>query len=161
MPDSARPRAEPSARNPLARAFHRPLRTATAALALTGALLAGVTAGPAFTHLGTSQGLAFLAVTIVGIGLAVAVLRGARWALATSAVLLGGQLGAVIGTAWELTGGIATSKARMLQQLGFSPTAGLLINLVYSSVAVALFCWLAQRWLRIRHGLRPRDDASA
>lgn len=49
----------------------------------------------------------------------------------------------------------------MLHELGFSPTAGLLINLVYSSAAVALFCWLAQRWLKVRHSLCPRDDASA
>lgn len=110
-PDSTgRPEPEPGARSPLARAFHRPLRTATAALALAGTLLAAVTAGPAFTRLGTGQGLAFLAVAVAGVGLAVAVLRGARWALAIGAVLLGGQLGAVIGTVWELTGGIAISK---------------------------------------------------
>jgi hypothetical protein len=134
------------------------LRTATAALALAGALLAAATAGPAFTRLGTADGLAFLTVAIAATGLAVAVLRGARWALATAAVLLGGQLAAVIGTIWELAGGIAASKAGTLRQLGISPTAGLLINLAYSTVSVALFCWLAQRWLSARR-LRPNDNA--
>lgn len=156
VPDSTiAPASDPGARSLLARAFHRPLRTATAALALAGALLAAATAGPAFARLGTGQGLAFLVVAAACIGLAIAVLRGVRWALATGAVLLGGQLGAVIGTAWELIGGIATGKARTLRQLGFSPTAGVLLNLVYSTVAAALFCWLAQRWLKLRRGLRP------
>ena len=146
-PDPVPP--EPSFRSRLAHAFHRPLRIATAGLALTGALLAAIAAGPAFTRLGTGQGLTFLAVAAACIGFAGAVLRGTRWALALSALLLGGQVAAVIGTAWELTAGIDTGKARTIQQLGFAPTAGVLINLVYSTVAVALFCWLAQRWRKV------------
>jgi pimeloyl-ACP methyl ester carboxylesterase len=161
-PDPTPPPApRPGTLSRLVRAFHRPLRSATAALALAGALLAAVTCGPAFTRLGTGQGLAFLAVAVAGIGLAVAVLRGARLALATATVLLGGQVGGVIGTAWELTGGIAVSKAHMIRQLGFAPTAGVLINLVYSTVAVVLFCWLAWRWLRLRRGPSPGADDSA
>jgi hypothetical protein len=78
-----------------------------------GALLATVTCGPAFTRLGAGQGLAFLAVAVTGIGFAVAVLRGARLAMATATVLLGGQLGGVIGTAWEPTGGIAIRRLRL------------------------------------------------
>lgn len=145
----------------LAPAFHRPLRIATAALALAGAGLAAVTAGLAFARLGPGQGLAFLGVAVGGAGLAIAVLRGVRWALAIVAAGLGGQIAAVIGTAWELIGGIATEKARTLRQLGFSPTAGVLFNLVYSTVAVVLFCWLAQRWLRLRRSLSAgtRDPA--
>jgi hypothetical protein len=46
----------------------------------------------------------------------------------------------------------------MLQQLGLSPTLGLLVNLVYSIVAVVLFGWLAQRWLTVRHDLRQGDE---
>jgi hypothetical protein len=136
------------------------LRIATAALALAGVLLAAGTAGPAFTRLGTAQGLGFLAVAVAGIGLAVAVLRGARWALVTATVAQGGQLAAVVGTIWELTGGIATSKAGMLRRLGISPVAGLLVNLAYSTAAVALFCWLAWRWLRARK-LRTDDSDRA
>jgi pimeloyl-ACP methyl ester carboxylesterase len=162
VPGSAAPlQPAPIAPSVFGRAFHRPLRIATAALAGAGAMLAALTVGPAFARLGTGQGLTFLAVTVAGSGLAVAVLRGVRWVLATSAVLLGGQLVAVIGTAWELIGGISTSKTRMLQQLGFSPTAGVLINFVYSTVALALFCWLAQRFRKVRRALRPRNDASA
>ncbi len=56
-------------------ARYRPLPTATAALALAGALLAVATAGPAFTGLGAAHGLAFLAVTVAGIRLAAAVLQ--------------------------------------------------------------------------------------
>ena len=146
----------------LAGAFHRPLRIATAALALAGAGLAAVTAGLAFARLGPGQGLAFLGVAVGGVGLAIAVLRGVRWALVIAAAGLGGQLAAVIGTAWELTGGVASGKARTLRQLGFSPTAGVLLNLAYSTVAVILFCWLARRWLKLRRGLRAgtRDPAS-
>jgi pimeloyl-ACP methyl ester carboxylesterase len=151
IPDSAAPRrAEPGARSRLAHAFHRPLRTATAALVLAGVLLAAGTAGPAFARLGMAQGLAFLAVAVAGIGLAIAVLRGARWALASVTVALGGQLAAIVGTVWELTSGTAASKAGMLRQLGISPVAGLLVNVAYSTVAVVLFGWLAQRWSSAR-----------
>jgi pimeloyl-ACP methyl ester carboxylesterase len=146
---------EARAASSLTRAFHRPLRAATAALALTGALLAAITAVPAFARLGTGAGLGFLAVAAAGIGLAIAVRRGARWALAIAAAGLGGQLAAVIGTAWELIGGISAQKAHTLHRLGLSPTVGLLVNLVYSSVAVALFCWLAHRWLNQRRELCP------
>jgi pimeloyl-ACP methyl ester carboxylesterase len=149
IPDPAVSRsARPSVSSRLAGAFHQPLRNATAALMLAGVLLAASTAGPAFTRLGAIPGLTFLTVAIAGIGLAIAVLRGARWALATVAVALGGQVAAIIGTVGELTSGIAASKADMLRRLGLAPVAGLLINLAYSTVAVALFCWLAWRWSR-------------
>lgn len=144
------PPVSSTGRSLLTCAFHRPLRAATAALASVGSMLAAATAGPAFAHLGSGPGLAFVAVALAGITLAAAVLRGARWALGVAAVSLGGQLGAVVGTAWELIGGVAASKARELRQLGVSPAVGVLINLVYSTVAVALFCWLVQRWLRLR-----------
>ena len=81
-------------------------------------------------------------------------LHGTRWALATSAILLGGQIAAVIGTIEELALGIAVSKATMLRELGVSPIIGLLINLAYSTTAVALFCWLARRW-STTHRPRP------
>jgi hypothetical protein len=140
----------PDAPGPLARAFHRPLRRATAALAAAGALLATGTAVAAFIRLGTTQGLVFLAVAAAAIGLAFVVLHGTRWALATAAILLGGQIAAVIGTIAELALGIAVSKATMLRELGVSPTIGLLVNLAYSTTAVALFCWLARRWSTTR-----------
>jgi hypothetical protein len=58
-----------------------------------------------------------------------------------------------MGTHWR----IAASKADILRQLGVSPIAGLLVNLAYSTVSVALFCWLAQRELRARR-LRSNDS---
>lgn len=131
-------------------AFHRPLRIATAGLILAGVLLAAGTAGPAFTRLGAVQALAFLSVAVGGSGLAIAVLRGVRWVLASVAVALAGQVAAIVGTIWELTTGIAPSKAGMIRQLGIPPVAGLLVNLAYSGAAVILFCWLAQRWWRLR-----------
>jgi pimeloyl-ACP methyl ester carboxylesterase len=159
MPGSAALcRAEPRVRSPLTQAFHRPLRTATAGLVLAGVLLAAGTAGPAFTRLGAAQGLAFLAVAVAGIVLAVAVLRGVRWVLASVTVALGGQLAAVVGTIWELISGIAASKACMIRQLGLPPLAGLLVNLAYSSVAVVIFSWAAQRWLRARRLFTDESD---
>ncbi len=155
------PAPDPGTSSGVVRAFHRPLRFATAVLALAGAVLAGISCGPAFTQLGPGRGLAFVAVAVAAVGFAVVVLRGARIALTVAAVLLGGQLGGVIGTAWELVGGIATSKAEVIRRLGWSPTAGVFINLVYSTVAVALFCWFARRWLRLRRAPRRGAGDSA
>ena len=84
-----------------AHAFHRPLRSAAATLAVARALLAAVTLRTCLHLLGTDQ----------------AVLRGASLVLATATVLLGGA----IGTVRELTGGFAVSKAHMIRQLGYSP----------------------------------------
>jgi pimeloyl-ACP methyl ester carboxylesterase len=158
----APPAATGESADRLARAFHRPLRIATAGLALVGALLAAGTAGPAFVRLGPSSGLTFLAVAAACVGWAVAVLRRARWARAASAALLGGQLAAIVGTTWELATGVAAGKAGWLHRLGVPPTAGLLVNLAYSAVAVMLFGWLARRWrttARPRPG-RPRCSSS-
>lgn len=79
-----------------------------------------------------------------------AVLRGYRWVLATAVVALGGQVVAVVGTVWELVGGIAEFKAAQLREIGVDPTLGVTINLVYSGVAMVLFGWFAVRWLRDR-----------
>jgi pimeloyl-ACP methyl ester carboxylesterase len=141
------PAAQRNHSSRLAAAFHQPLRAATAALTLTGSALAAGTAGPAFARLGHGQGLAFGAVAVVAFILAVQVWRGARWALGLAALGLAGQLSAVAGTLWELSTGIASSKASDLGQLGVSPTVGLLVNLAYSTTAVMLFLWLARRWL--------------
>ena len=116
------------------------------------------TAMAAFIRLGTTQGLVFLVVAAAAIGLAFAVLHGTRWALTTAAILLGGQITAVIGTLAELAVGIAVSKATTLHELGVSPIIGLLVNLAYSTTAVALFCWLARRWSTTR---RPRPGRSS
>jgi hypothetical protein len=128
--------------------FHRRLRRCVAALSMAGAGLAGVSAVLALARLGTGQALAFTAVALASTVLAIAVLRAAAWALWISIVALGGQLAAVAGIVWELAAGIDAGKAGMLRRLGFDPTLGVLINLVYSTVASLLFGWLVARWLR-------------
>jgi hypothetical protein len=46
----------------------------------------------------------------------------------------------------------------MIRQLGLPPVAGLLVNLAYSSVAVVIFSWAAQRWLRARKLFTEESD---
>jgi ABC-type uncharacterized transport system permease subunit len=112
--------------------------------------VAATSAVLAFGRLGAGQSLAFAVVAVVLAVLAVFVLRGARWALWVSVVGSGGQAAAVIGTVWELAVGIDAGKARNLRRLGFDPTLGVVINLVYSAVASVLFGWLVVRWWRLR-----------
>jgi hypothetical protein len=45
-----------------------------------------------------------------------------------------------------------------VRRLGFDPTAGVVVNLVYSSLAVSLFCWVAVRWRRERRAERDGPD---
>jgi hypothetical protein len=65
-------------------------------------------------------------------------------------VALGGQALAVAGTIIELVVGVDTGKAADLRQLGFDPTIGVVINLLYSAAGVALFGWWLVRWYRLR-----------
>jgi hypothetical protein len=78
------------------------------------------------------------------------VVKGYRWALWGAVVVLGGQIAAVVGTAWELTHDIAEVKAAQLRQLGFTPTTGVIVNLIYSGCAFFLFAWIVVRWYRSR-----------
>lgn len=119
-------------------------------LCLCGTGLAAVSVVPGFRRLGTGQGLAFVAVAVVSAAFAVAVLRAWRWALTLGALVLGGQAFAVVGTIAELVVGIDAGKARQVRLLGFDPVVAVSINLVYSAVGFALFCWLVVRWLRWR-----------
>jgi hypothetical protein len=130
--------------------FDRRLRWCAAMLVLCGTGLAAVSVEPGFRRLGTGQGLAFVAVAVVSAAFAVAVLRAWRWALALCGVALGGQVFAVVGTIAELVVGIDAGKARQVRLLGFDPVVAVSINLVYSAVGFALFCWLVARWLRWR-----------
>lgn len=130
--------------------FHRPLRWCAAGLYLAGTALAGMSTVLALARLGTGQALVFATVAAVSAALAIAVSRAARWALWISVVLLAGQVGAVAGTIWELAAGIDARKAAELRRMGFDPTFGVLINLIYSAVASLLFGWLVTRWLRTR-----------
>lgn len=126
--------------------FHRPLRLCAAIWWLAGAALAAISAVLAFSRLGAGQSLVFAVVAVALAVLALFVLRAAPWALWVSIVGSGGQVAAVIGTVLELAVGIDAAKARDLRQLGFDPTLGVAINLVYSAVASVLFGWLVVRW---------------
>ncbi|GAA5153251.1 hypothetical protein GCM10023321_23230 [Pseudonocardia eucalypti] len=115
-------------------------------LMVAGVALALIGATAAFSHLQESDAVAFIAVAVVLAAAAVLVAREVRWVVAVCFVVLAGQLAAIIGTIWELTHGIAEFKEKQLQALGFDPTTSVAINLAYSSIGFALFCWLALRW---------------
>jgi hypothetical protein len=132
------------------RAFHRPLAISVAGLMLAGVGLAVTALVLAVAHRETGQALAYIPVAVSLTGVAVMVLRGTRWVIRVIIVVLAGQLGAIAGTTWELSHGIDARKASQLRHLGFNPTAGVVINLIYSSVGFALFCWFATRWLAAR-----------
>ena len=121
-----------------------------AGLWLAGVALAGFAATRAWSRVGPTRALPFLAVVVGGIVLAAAVLRRHRVALAISAILLGAQILGVIGSAWQLARGVDGSKARELRDLGFDPELGVALNLLYSAVASAVFVWAVTRWLANR-----------
>jgi ABC-type branched-subunit amino acid transport system permease subunit len=115
-----------------------------------GVAFAGFTAPLAWRRTGVVAALPFVAV-VVGLSLlAVAVLRANRVALIISTVLLGAQVLGVIGSAWELVHGVQGSKADELHRLGIDPEHGVTLNLLYSTVASAVFAWVAARWLAAR-----------
>jgi hypothetical protein len=127
-------------------AFHRPLRLAVTGLILVGATLAAIAAILSVTHHALTQLPAFAVVTLVLSADAVLVWRKNRWAVLVTLVGLAGQAAAVAGTIVELAQGIADVKVHQLQRLGFNPTAGVIVNLIYSSMGFAVFGWFAFRW---------------
>jgi hypothetical protein len=131
-------------------AFHRPLRTAVTAVILAGASLAALAAVLSLIHDAPTNVPAFAAVMLVLLVDAVLVWRQTRWAVLVTLAALAGQAVAVAGTIVELARGIADVKVRQLQQLGFNPVAGVIINLVYSAIGFIVFCWFAIRWLNAR-----------
>ncbi|OMC57123.1 hypothetical protein A5747_04850 [Mycobacterium sp. IS-836] len=131
-------------------AFHRPLAISVAGLMLAGVGLAVTALVPAVAHHETGQVLVYVAVAVVLTAVAVMVLRGWRWVIRVVIVVLAGQLVAIAGIILELSHGIDARKAGQLRRLGFDPTAGVVVNLIYSSVGFALFCWFATRWLAAR-----------
>jgi hypothetical protein len=138
--------------------FGRPLRWYAAVLVLAGAMLAGMSAVLSVGRLGATAAVTFATVAVVCTVVAVAVLHAARWALWLIVVFSGGQIVAVIGTIWELATGVEAAKADQLRRLGFDPTAGVVINLVYSALAVVLFGCLAVRWWRARRSAAGADS---
>jgi hypothetical protein len=140
------------------------LRVCAAVLCLCGTGLAGMSAALAFPRLGVGQGVAFTAVAVATAVLAVAVLAATRWALWVVLLGIAGQPIAVLGTVGELLAGVDAGKAAQLRRLGFDPTVGVAVNLVYSSLASAVFVWWLVRWLRLRRhaaGMRNTGQGSS
>lgn len=117
---------------------------------LAGVGLAITALVSAVAHRETVQALAYIAVAVALTAVAVMVLRGFRWVIRVVLVALAGHLLAIAGIILELSHGIDARKAGQLRRLGFDPTAGLIINLIYSSVGFALFCWFVARWVAAR-----------
>ena len=130
--------------------FDRRLRSVVAGLWLVGVALAGLTAPLAWRRTGVVAALPFVAAATGLAFLALAVLRANQVALTISTVLLGAQILGVLGSAWQLGSGVAGSKADELHRLGIDPELGVALNLVYSSVASAVFAWVLARWLATR-----------
>jgi hypothetical protein len=115
------------------------IRRATAALWLVGAVISGVTAALAASHVGFRHALVFMLAAVALVVLAAGTIRGVRSALLISSVLLGAQLFGALGSAWELVHGVDGSKAQELHDLGVDPTLGVVLNLLYSLVAFVVF----------------------
>lgn len=109
--------------------------------------LAGFTAPLAWRRTGAVAALPFIAAAVSLAVLAFAVLRANRVALIISTLLLGAQVLGVLGSAWQLLIGVQGSKADEVHRLGIDPELGVALNLVYSSVASAVFVWVLTRWL--------------
>jgi hypothetical protein len=132
--------------------FDRPLRTALACwlamavgLALTGVVAAAI-------HAQTRQMVAFMAVAIVLSIVVVLAWRNVTWVLAVCLLAGGGQVFAIVGIIWELTQGVATVKAEQLRAIGLDPRLGVSLNLAFSAIGFALFCWSIVRWNTAQHG---------
>jgi hypothetical protein len=124
-----------------ARFLPSPLRRAAAALWLAGAAIAGLTAVLAGSHDNASSPVIFAAVAVALVVLAISTVRGLPWALAVTSVLLGAQVAGALGSGWQLMHGPHGDKADELRSLGIDPTFGIVLNLVYTLVAGALFVW--------------------
>lgn len=110
----------------------------------------------AVTHGRATDAVVFVVVGIVISAVAMLVGRGVRWATVLCLVAFGGQCAAVSGSAWELTHTVAGFKADQLRAIGFDPVVAVAINLVYSALAFALFCWFVARWWGHRQTREPR-----
>ena len=76
-------------------------------LCLAGTGLCALAAVLSFQRVGTAQAIVYIVVGIALLAAGFVVVKGYRWALWGALVVLGGQIAAVVGTAWELTHDIA------------------------------------------------------
>jgi hypothetical protein len=128
--------------------FRGPARTAVSALWFAGAVLATAAAILSAGRPAAAPAIAFVMPAVALTLLAISLLRSQVWAMAVSFVLLAGQLVGVVGTSYELVYGIDARKATELHALGFEPRVGIALNLLYSSIASAVFIALLLRRCR-------------
>jgi hypothetical protein len=129
----------------------RPYRRQAGWWAMGGTLLAGGTAPLAAARLGPPAALPYVLVAGLTATLAVGCRRAWRWALAVTGATLGAQVVDVVGAAWAVAANPGGSKADDLRQLGITPRLAFAVNLVYSSLAVALFVVMVLRSRARRH----------
>jgi hypothetical protein len=127
-----------------------PLKLALTLLIAVGSGLAATAAVLSAAHNRVAQVPAFATVTLALAVLSMLVWREVRWAVLITLIALAGQSIAVAGIVVELTAGIAPAKASQLRELGFDPTVGVIINLIYSSTGLVLFGWYGTLRLKRR-----------
>jgi hypothetical protein len=138
----------------------RPYRRQASWWAMGGTLFAGGTAPLAAARLGYLAAIPYVLVATVTATLAVGCHQAWRWALALTGATLGAQVVDVIGATWAVLANPGGTKAHDLRQLGINPRLGFAVNLLYSSLAVALFAVIVLR-SRTRRHKRPRLDSPA
>lgn len=138
----------------------RPYRRQASWWAMGGTVLAGGTAPLAAARLGYLAAVPYVLVAAATATLAVGCHQAWRWALAVTGATLGAQVVDVVGATWAVLADPGGSKADELRQLGINPRLGFAVNLLYSSLAVALFAVIVLRSRTRRHE-RPRLDSPA
>jgi hypothetical protein len=125
-------------------------------LAIAGAVLAGATAPVAAVCLGPSAAVPYLFVSAVAVVFAVGCRRASRPALAVTGAVLAGQVFGVVGSLWAVIVNPQGAKADELRALGVNPRLGFAVNLLYSTLAVALMAVMLLRARTHRHEPSPR-----
>ena len=133
-----------------------PFRRQASWVATGGAALAGGTALLAAVRLGGAAPVVLAVIAVVLLTLAVGCRRGWRGALAATGVMLGSQVVDVVGALWAVIVNPEGAKADELRQLGINPRLGFAVNLVYSSLAVALLTVMVLRARTRRRERRAR-----
>jgi hypothetical protein len=96
--------------------FHRPLKISVVVLVTVGVAMAITGAIAALSHQQAVNAAVFVAIAVILAAVAILIVREVRWVIAVCFVVLAGQLGAIVGTMWELTHGIAAVKVRQLHR---------------------------------------------
>jgi hypothetical protein len=134
----------------LLKAIDRPLSRALAAYWLVGFIISEVAGILAFRRIGSTGSIPFVIPAIVLFVLGFATFWRNSWALAIGAILSAAQIVGTAGCIVELHAGISAMKSAELHALGVDPTAGVVLNLIYSIAGSALFLWIFARFIIVR-----------